>query len=88
MKLPNKLWAYRTSYKTPIRMSPFRIIYGKSCHLLAELEHKSYWAIRKLNMDMEAAGKQRKLQLCVLDELRMDAYEIARIHKENTNKWH
>lgn len=53
-----------------------------------ELEHKAHWAIRKLNMDMEAGGELRKLQLCELDELRLDAYESARIYKEKTKQWH
>ena len=29
-KLPDALWAYRTAYKTPIRMSPFQLVYGKT----------------------------------------------------------
>ena len=47
MKLPDALWAYRTAYKTPIRMSPYHLVYRKTCHLPIELEHRAHWAIRK-----------------------------------------
>ena len=69
-------------------MSPYRIIFGKPCHLPLELEYKAIWAIKKLNFEFKAAKEERLLQLNELEELRNEANDSARIYKDKTKKWH
>nr|GEX80770.1 reverse transcriptase domain-containing protein [Tanacetum cinerariifolium] len=84
-KLDDALRAFRTAYKTPIGCTHYKLVYGKSCHLPIELEHKAYWALKHVNFDLKTAGDHRKLQL---NELRDQAYENSLIYKEKTKKIH
>ena len=86
--MDNALWAYRTAFKTPLGTTPFHLLYGKSCHLPVEQEHKAAWAIKLLNFDIKLAAERRLIQLNELDEIRHLAYESSKIYKEKTKAYH
>ena len=87
MRIDDALWACCTAFKTPIEMSPYRLVYGKTCHFPLVLEYKAYWKTRQLNFDC-TVGEKRVLQLNELDEFWNEANENARIYKERTKAWH
>ncbi|GKB08217.1 hypothetical protein Tco_0836501 [Tanacetum coccineum] len=78
----------RSSRDTKLVVATYKLVYGKSCHLPIELEHKAYWALKHANFDLKTAGDHRKLQLNELNELRDQAYENSLIYKERTKKLH
>lgn len=57
LRLDEALWACRMAFKTPIRMSPYKLGFGKACHLPLDLEHKAYQILKILNLDFEDATK-------------------------------
>ena len=69
-------------------MSPYRVVYGKPCHLLVEIKHRVWWAVKMLNYNLNEASEVRKLQLSELDGIRADVYESARSYKERAKLFH
>ena len=76
-------WAYRTAYENPMGMTPYKMVYGKACHLPLQLEHKAYWAIEELNYDFKLVGEKRLFDISSLDEWRTQAYENAKLFKKS-----
>ncbi|GJW38711.1 reverse transcriptase domain-containing protein [Tanacetum coccineum] len=58
-KLDDAMWAFCAAYKTPTGTTPYKLIYGKNCHLPFEIEHCAYWALKNCNPDLIAASEKR-----------------------------
>ena len=69
-------------------MSPYKMVYGKACHLPLEVEHKAYWEVKELNYDFKLAGEKRLFDIRSLDEWRTQAYETTKLFKEKVKIWH
>ncbi|XP_057745100.1 uncharacterized protein LOC130962960 [Arachis stenosperma] len=69
-------------------MSPFRLVYGKACHLPVEVEDRAYWDVKECNPSLGGAGIERKLQLEELECFRLEAYENSRLYKEKMKAVH
>jgi hypothetical protein len=59
-KLHGALWAYRIAYKAPLGMSPYQLVYEKTCHLPVELEFKAHWAIKGGTWTLKKPGRREK----------------------------
>jgi len=69
-------------------MSPYRLVYGKPCHLLWNLNIKFTGLLKLLIQNLNDSSQLRKLQIKELEEIRNDAYENLKIHKARIKEFH
>ncbi|XP_070028793.1 uncharacterized protein [Nicotiana sylvestris] len=69
-------------------MFPYKLVFGKACHLPVELEHRALWELRQLNLDIEVAGTSRVKKLHEPDEFHYHAFESTRLYMERMNMMH
>lgn len=81
-KLDNALWSYQTTFKIPIGASPYKLVYGKVCHLSIKIEHKALQALNRLNLKWSDTTKMRREQMNQMDEFCVCAYQSSLFYKD------
>jgi len=78
-KLPEVLWAYRTTWRNTTGFSPYKLVYGKNPLFHIEFEIKTLRTTLHVNMDLATSKKQRLNQLNELEEKQMAAIQQIKI---------
>nr|GFA71126.1 hypothetical protein [Tanacetum cinerariifolium] len=78
-KLNDALWAFHTTYKTPIGCTPYKLV-----HLPVELEHKAYWALKHANFNLKTVGDHRKIFSDELKSRWSGSFTISQVYPYGT----
>ena len=81
-KLDDCLWAYTKTFKTPIGLCLFQMLYGKACYLPVELEIKAHCAMKFLNFDSTTSGEKKKVKQYELEEMSLNTYESSKFYNK------
>ncbi|XP_015086953.1 uncharacterized protein LOC107030062 [Solanum pennellii] len=87
-KLDDTQWAYQTTFKMSIGMSTYQLVFGKTCYLPTDLEHKALLALMKLNLSWTETANLRLDKVNKMDEFLLRAYERSPLYKERIKLYH
>ena len=87
-RLPEALWAYRTTWRNTTGFSPYDLVYGKSAIFPIEFEIKTLKTAIEMNLDVTEAQKRRLNQLNELDEKRLAAVDQTVLLQQQRSNWH
>ena len=76
-KLSSALWAYRTSFKTSVQATPFRLAYELEIAMLVEFQIPSLRIQVKERMTEETSEQIRLQQLLALGETRVHSLAVS-----------
>eukprot|EP00253_Pinus_taeda_P008259 PITA_08259 len=87
-RLPEALWAYRTTWRNTTGFSPYELVFGKNAIFPVEFEIKTLRTALAVNLDLNDAQTVRLQQLQELDEKRLDAIHQTTMIQQQRSRWH
>uniref|UniRef100_A0A2N9ICY4 Uncharacterized protein n=1 Tax=Fagus sylvatica TaxID=28930 RepID=A0A2N9ICY4_FAGSY len=84
-ELPNILWAYRTTARTPTGETPFRLTYGTEAVIPVEVGLTTW---RTNNYDEESNDAQLRSNLDLVDEIRDQAEARTRVYQQRMARYY
>jgi len=87
-RLPEALWAYRTTWRNTTGFSPYELVFGKNVVFPVEFEIKTLRIVLAINLDLTDAQTAKLEQLQELDEKRWDAIHQTTMIQQQRIRWH
>jgi hypothetical protein len=87
-RLPEALWAYRTTWRNTTGHTPYELVFGKQILLPIEFQIHTFRLAAELGLDLSEAQKHRVMQLNELGEMRQDALQRTILVQSQRSKWH
>eukprot|EP00253_Pinus_taeda_P028586 PITA_28586 len=87
-RLPEALWAYRTTWRNTTGFSPYELVFGKNVIFPVEFEIKTLRTALDVNLDLTDAQIARLQQLQQLDEKRLDVVHQTTMIQQQRSRWH
>uniref|UniRef100_A0A2N9GKA7 Integrase catalytic domain-containing protein n=1 Tax=Fagus sylvatica TaxID=28930 RepID=A0A2N9GKA7_FAGSY len=84
-ELPNILWAYRTTARTPTGETPFRLAYGTEAVIPVEIRLTTW---RTGHHDEDNNDSQLRLNLDLLDEVRDQAKARTKVYQQRMARYY
>ena len=87
-RLPEAIWAYRTTWKNTTGYNPYELVYGMKVLLPIEFQIKIFRTTAEIGMDLSEAQQQRLNQINELDEMWQDVIQQTNLVQQQRARWH
>ncbi|XP_020676621.2 uncharacterized protein LOC110095423 [Dendrobium catenatum] len=85
-KMVEALWAYRITYKTPTKATPYSLVFGVEAVFPLEIELPSLRVAIQYDLTQEQNARLRTEELDALDEVRLQAQQNLEIYRARMTK--
>lgn len=87
-RLPEALWAYRTTWRSTTGHSPYQLMFGKQPIFPIVFEIQTLRTTQEVGLDLTKAQTNRLQQINELDEIRLSALQRTALIQQQRAKWH